>query len=157
MGRKKIRLSKIEDERKRKLTFKKRRIGLLKKGLQLSVLSGCFVKIQVYYESDKSLMEFRSHETPIEDQIKRENDQVEQYAFFSNKNIDLVEEIDKEVTQHGNIIQRSSLRGQDLRVRIQNEVEGDNLMKFFSFSDSQHRVSRYTDSAYQSDPNIKLL
>ena len=39
MGRKKILIEKIEDEKLRRMTFKKRRVGLLKKAIQLSKLT----------------------------------------------------------------------------------------------------------------------
>lgn len=62
MGRRKILLSMIGDLRKRKLTFKKRRIGLLKKAIQLALLSGANIELKVYYQEDKSLMVYQSHE-----------------------------------------------------------------------------------------------
>ena len=39
MGRKKIEIKQIENERQNRVTFKKRRMGLLKKALQLSKLT----------------------------------------------------------------------------------------------------------------------
>ena len=39
MGRKKIKIALIDDERIKKVTLKKRRIGLLKKAIQLSKLT----------------------------------------------------------------------------------------------------------------------
>lgn len=60
MGRKKIEIQKIEDDRIRRVTFKKRRIGLLKKAIQLSKLTNARVMLKVYHEEDGSLIEYYS-------------------------------------------------------------------------------------------------
>jgi hypothetical protein len=52
MGRKKIEIEKIQDERDRRVTFKKRRIGLLKKAIQLSKLTDAIVMLKVYNKED---------------------------------------------------------------------------------------------------------
>lgn len=41
MGRKKIEFVQLEDSRNRRICFKKRRFGLLKKAMQLAALSNC--------------------------------------------------------------------------------------------------------------------
>jgi hypothetical protein len=61
MGRKKIEMDRIEDERTRRVTFKKRRIGLLKKAIQLSKLTDAKIMLKVYNEEDDSLIEYFSH------------------------------------------------------------------------------------------------
>ena len=61
MGRKKIAIQKIDDERTRRVTFKKRRIGLLKKAIQLSKLTDAKVMLKVYHHKDQSLIEYYSH------------------------------------------------------------------------------------------------
>jgi len=52
MGRKKIQIEHIKDERTRRVTFKKRRIGLLKKAIQLSKLTGARVELKIYNPTD---------------------------------------------------------------------------------------------------------
>jgi len=61
MGRRKIVIKQIEDDRIRRVTFKKRRMGLLKKAIQLSKLTGAHVELKVYYEKDQSLIEYYSN------------------------------------------------------------------------------------------------
>lgn len=61
MGRKKIDIEHILDDRIRRVTFKKRRVGLLKKAMQLSKLTGAQVQLRVYNEADKSFVEYFSH------------------------------------------------------------------------------------------------
>ena len=60
MGRKKIEIEHITDERIRRVTFKKRRIGLLKKAIQLSKLTDAKVQLKVYNDKDQSLIEYFS-------------------------------------------------------------------------------------------------
>ena len=48
MGRKKIEMDRIEDDRVRRVTFKKRRVGLLKKAMQLSKLTDAKIELKIY-------------------------------------------------------------------------------------------------------------
>ena len=52
----------IKNDYTRKVTFKKRRIGLVKKAMQLAIMSGCQVSLKVFFEEDGSLIEYFSHE-----------------------------------------------------------------------------------------------
>ena len=61
MDKKKDLYTEIKDERTRRITFKKRRIGILKKAVQLSLLSGSVVELKVYNHKDKSFIEYYSH------------------------------------------------------------------------------------------------
>jgi len=61
MDKKKDLYTEIKDERTRRITFKKRRIGILKKAVQLSLLSGSVVELKVYNQKDKSFIEYYSH------------------------------------------------------------------------------------------------
>tara|TARA_B110000285_G_C15070412_1_gene587589 strand:+ start:189 stop:413 length:225 start_codon:yes stop_codon:yes gene_type:complete len=61
MGRKKEDIGKLVEVRERKVTFKKRRIGIIKKAIQLSKLTGAVLQLKVYNEEDGSLIEFYSN------------------------------------------------------------------------------------------------
>lgn len=63
MGKKSILIEKIADERVRRVCFKKRRIGLMKKAIQLSKLSGCEIELKIYNTEDESLLHYISEET----------------------------------------------------------------------------------------------
>ena len=52
----------INDDKKKRLCMKKRRIALVKKAMQLSHLTECEITMQVYWKGDGSLVEYRSHE-----------------------------------------------------------------------------------------------
>ena len=61
MGRKKIAMTYLEDDRTRKISFKKRRFGILKKVMQLTALSDCHIELRIYNEEDSSLMDYFSN------------------------------------------------------------------------------------------------
>lgn len=69
MGRKKIEIKRIENNKMRRVTFRKRRIGLLKKAIELSLLTGAKVYLKVYHERDKSLMEYSSDSKVLLDEL----------------------------------------------------------------------------------------
>jgi len=53
MGRKKISISKITDERNKQVTFTKRKFGLMKKAYELSVLCECEIVIIIFNSNNK--------------------------------------------------------------------------------------------------------
>ncbi|KAI3644306.1 hypothetical protein MP228_010470 [Amoeboaphelidium protococcarum] len=59
MGRRKIEIKQIENERTRQVTFSKRKFGLMKKCYELSVLCGCDVGLMMFAPNNK-LYQFAS-------------------------------------------------------------------------------------------------
>ncbi|XP_049638645.1 myocyte-specific enhancer factor 2A isoform X3 [Suncus etruscus] len=53
MGRKKIQITRILDERNRQVTFTKRKFGLMKKAYELSVLCDCEIALIIFNSSNK--------------------------------------------------------------------------------------------------------
>uniref|UniRef100_A0AC35TZC5 MADS-box domain-containing protein n=1 Tax=Rhabditophanes sp. KR3021 TaxID=114890 RepID=A0AC35TZC5_9BILA len=53
MGRKKIQITRITDERNRQVTFTKRKFGLMKKAYELSVLCDCEIALIIFNSSNK--------------------------------------------------------------------------------------------------------
>jgi len=53
MGRKKIQISRINDERNRQVTFTKRKFGLMKKAYELSILCDCEIALIIFNSSNK--------------------------------------------------------------------------------------------------------
>ena len=49
MGRNKIEIEYITNSKQRKTTFKKRRLAVVKKAMELSKLSGCSITLQIYF------------------------------------------------------------------------------------------------------------
>ncbi|KAG0335996.1 myocyte enhancer factor [Podila horticola] len=61
MGRKKIQIKPIVDERNRQVTFQKRRFGLMKKAMELSVLCDCQIGLIIFNTNNK-LVQYSSHD-----------------------------------------------------------------------------------------------
>uniref|UniRef100_A0A4W4DN76 MADS-box domain-containing protein n=1 Tax=Electrophorus electricus TaxID=8005 RepID=A0A4W4DN76_ELEEL len=53
MGRKKIQIARIVEERNRQVTFTKRKFGLMKKAYELSVLCDCEIALIIFNSSNK--------------------------------------------------------------------------------------------------------
>ena len=53
MGRKKINITRITDERNRQVTFNKRKFGVMKKAYELSVLCDCEIALIIFSSSNK--------------------------------------------------------------------------------------------------------
>ncbi|CAF0965741.1 unnamed protein product [Rotaria sordida] len=77
MGRKKINITRINDDRTRQVTFTKRKFGLMKKAYELSVLCGCEIALIIFnsngrlfqYASsdmDKVLLKYAEYNAPHE-------------------------------------------------------------------------------------------
>ena len=84
MGRKKIAVEFIKNERNCRVTFKKRRIGLLKKAIQLSKLTDARVMLKVYNQKDNSLIEYYSHTETDFDYLNKESPDIKEYSKFFN-------------------------------------------------------------------------
>uniref|UniRef100_A0A1I8I3D3 MADS-box domain-containing protein n=1 Tax=Macrostomum lignano TaxID=282301 RepID=A0A1I8I3D3_9PLAT len=83
MGRKKIQIARIEDERTRQVTFTKRKFGLMKKAYELSVLCDCEVALIVFngnnrlhqYAStdmDRLLLRYTDYSSPHESRTNKD-------------------------------------------------------------------------------------
>lgn len=60
VGRKKIKIQRIEDDRNRQVTFLKRKNGLLKKAMELGVLCDCEVSVVIFNLNNGKLFEYSS-------------------------------------------------------------------------------------------------
>jgi len=65
MGRRKISINKIEDDRQRQITYYKRKKGLLKKAMELSVLCDLKMVFYIFDNDDQKLFEYISHDYNI--------------------------------------------------------------------------------------------
>ncbi|XP_038073318.1 myocyte-specific enhancer factor 2C-like isoform X2 [Patiria miniata] len=83
MGRKKIQISRINDERNRQVTFTKRKFGLMKKAYELSVLCDCEIALIIFNSSnklfqyastdmDKVLLKYTEYNEPHESKTNQE-------------------------------------------------------------------------------------
>ncbi|EEH53019.1 uncharacterized protein MICPUCDRAFT_21861 [Micromonas pusilla CCMP1545] len=85
VGRKKIRIERIADERNRQVTFTKRKNGLMKKAMELSVLCDCQIAL-VIFNSNNKLFQYSSGD--INHVLTRfKNDTVGPHERRNNKDV----------------------------------------------------------------------
>ena len=94
MGRKKIPFQLIGDDKIRHVTFKKRRLGVLRKAMQLSRLTGAKVSLKIYWHEDESFIEYFGHTETDLNHITQHSPFVDEYALFLNQHYDFVEQVD---------------------------------------------------------------
>ena len=142
MGRKKIQIAKISDERDRRVTFKKRRIGLLKKAIQLSTLTDCQIVLKVFNREDNSFIEYYSNDAKELEGIVKKSPNVNQYSKFSNSHYELVSRVEEKVTKHGH--PNCSAEAEDLNfmMDLEQQIEGVNTMQLFSLTKKIHYVKK---------------
>jgi hypothetical protein len=82
MGRNKIAIQRIENERNRQATFTKRKNGLLKKAMELSILCDCEIALIIFSSNDK-LYQYSS--TDMDKVLLKYTDYSEPHTPLSNK------------------------------------------------------------------------
>ncbi|KAM4602900.1 myocyte-specific enhancer factor 2A-like isoform 2-T2 [Polymixia lowei] len=90
MGRKKIQITRIVDERNRQVTFTKRKFGLMKKAYELSVLCDCEIALIIFNSSNK-LFQYAS--TDMDKVLLKYTEYNEPHE--SRTNADIVEALNK--------------------------------------------------------------
>lgn len=137
MQTKKLQLKEIKDNRLRKITFKKRRLGIVKKAIQLSLLTGSIVELKIFNKSDNSLIEFYTKNEKDLDGITKNSVNVQEYVKFYSKHDQLITKIDELVTQHGNTVGNTNYPNDlndEFHQRLCRELDQKNLFTLFSFS-----------------------
>ena len=72
MGRKKIAIKRISDTRRRHVTYSRRKVGLMKKAYELSVLTSCDIGLVMISEDGEKVTLYSSK--PMENIIVKYND-----------------------------------------------------------------------------------
>ena len=134
MGRRKIQIESIADERIRRVTFKKRRIGLLKKAIQLSKLTNAVVELKVYQEEDQSLIEYYSKSENDFKAINKTSEKVYEFSRFTNRHYDLVANLEEKVTKHGHLNILLEEQEAENGVDYEDHLEGINMLQLFSLA-----------------------
>lgn len=146
MGRKVRQTELITDGYDRRVTFKKRRVGLLKKAMELSILAGCTISLSIFQEEDGSLLEYFSENQETKtDKVSTDNDVV-QHARFYNEHYNLCEDIDKAIRRYGN----TEAHGDELSQRIKNEIQGTAILKMFKYGERKNtmRQERFSENSF---------
>ncbi|XP_030021842.1 myocyte-specific enhancer factor 2 isoform X3 [Manduca sexta] len=84
MGRKKIQISRITDERNRQVTFNKRKFGVMKKAYELSVLCDCEIAL-IIFSSNNKLYQYAS--TDMDKVLLKYTEYNEPHESLTNRNI----------------------------------------------------------------------
>ncbi|UJR15868.1 hypothetical protein I4U23_002794 [Adineta vaga] len=114
MGRKKINITRINDERTRQVTFTKRKFGLMKKAYELSVLCGCEIALMIFNSNDrlfqyassdinKVLLKYAEYNEPHEsctnvdiiDILNKKHPTIKAIASGSSEDTEMLEEHDE--------------------------------------------------------------
>lgn len=96
MGRKKIQITRIQDERNRQVTFTKRKFGLMKKAYELSVLCDCEIALIVFNSTNK-LFQYAS--TDMDKVLLKYTEYNEPHE--SRTNSDIMEALQRKESKHG--------------------------------------------------------
>ncbi|CAG5125306.1 unnamed protein product [Candidula unifasciata] len=96
MGRKKIQITRINDERNRQVTFTKRKFGLMKKAYELSVLCDCEIALIIFTSNNKLYQYASSDMDKVLLKYTEYNDSV-----VSQTNKDIVDMLNKKESKGG--------------------------------------------------------
>ncbi|CAO3700982.1 unnamed protein product [Rhizopus stolonifer] len=98
MGRRKIRIKPIKDDRNRQVTFLKRKQGLMKKAYELSVLCNCEVALIIFNNQNNKLVQYAS--TDIDNVLMRYTEYDEPFESKMNEDFKDKEDDDDDVSVH---------------------------------------------------------
>ncbi|KAJ3038459.1 Myocyte-specific enhancer factor 2D [Rhizophlyctis rosea] len=93
MGRKKIKIQPIQDDRNRQVTFLKRKYGLMKKAYELSVLCDCEIALIIFNHNGK-LVQYAS--TDMDKILLKYTEYSEPHESRSNDDFERLEEKDED-------------------------------------------------------------
>ncbi|CAO3659733.1 unnamed protein product [Rhizopus stolonifer] len=96
MGRRKIRIEPIKEDRNRQVTFLKRKQGLMKKAYELSVLCNCEIALVIFNNQNNKLVQYAS--TDMDKVLMRYTEYGE--PFESKDNEDFKDEDDISVDEN---------------------------------------------------------
>ena len=119
----------IKNNNERGLTFKKRRIGLVKKAMQLNLITQCEISLKIFYKEDGSLLEYNSAEQPVSEL----EDTIKQHAKFVNKDFELLEQLEHLTNKHGHMFSG----GEEITNRMYSELEGFNFLQLFTLGNGK--------------------
>ena len=123
MGRNKIPIEKIQDHKKRRVTFIKRRIGAVRKLMQLSLLTDCFIQIKIYNKEDQSLLEYASDSQPTCDFLEKQPSSLKSYMKIENSDYNFIQKFETQQNQEST---------DKFYKSIQNQLIGFNQNMFFT-------------------------
>lgn len=85
MGRRKIRIEPIKEDRNRQVTFLKRKQGLMKKAYELSVLCNCEIALVIFNNQNNKLVQYAS--TDMDKVLMRYTEYGEPFESKDNEDV----------------------------------------------------------------------
>ncbi|XP_044497431.1 MADS-box protein defh21-like isoform X1 [Mangifera indica] len=133
MGRGKIVITKIENRTNRQVTFSKRRVGLLKKTHELSVLCDAQIGLIIFSSTGK-LFEYCSETTSMEQLIRR---------YQLAKGMRIPETINHDVGQIHDELRRMRRETQNLQLSLQRYTCDDlSCVNYEELAELEHQLER---------------
>lgn len=120
MGRRKLDLSPIGNEKEKKITMKKRRTGILKKAMQLSKLTDAHIHLKVFTPQDQFLLEYASKKNDPILKMDKSCPVVKSYAKYYNDDYNSSLKIQD---QMDNLKNENNSRTESLSCSIQSKHE----------------------------------
>lgn len=142
MGRKKIQISRITDERNRQVTFNKRKFGVMKKAYELSVLCDCEIALIVFSSSNK-LYQYAS--TDMDKVLLKYTEYNEPHESLTNKNI--IEVLSKK-EHKSNSMELESAEDEDYSVASKTDT------KYSKLDDDFHALMQRNHIPSANNPSL---
>eukprot|EP00742_Colponemidia_sp_Colp-10_P002631 GILJ01002811.1.p1 GENE.GILJ01002811.1~~GILJ01002811.1.p1 ORF type:complete len:507 (-),score=86.02 GILJ01002811.1:259-1779(-) len=155
MGRKKIRIEKIADERNRQVTFTKRKYGLFKKAMELSVLCDCEIAL-IIFNSNGKLFQYSS--TDVDKILLKYTEYNEPHE--QRNNTDYYRQFGKDLeggspmslpTSSITHAEQSNLNSKQLKNYLRAQGTGPAPLVHGAPSNTRSQVTRQADSHLQMD------
>ena len=123
----KIQAELIQDARVRLKCFKKRRMGILKKAMQLELITGCHVQIKIFNEQDESCLVYGSDQKSLKE---RPVESCEQYVKFTQNDYSYLCDIENQIQKYGHLNDHKIESIESLYEKL----DGQNLVQLFSLA-----------------------
>ncbi|XP_033946069.1 myocyte enhancer factor 2cb isoform X7 [Pseudochaenichthys georgianus] len=147
MGRKKIQITRIMDERNRQVTFTKRKFGLMKKAYELSVLCDCEIALIIFNSTNK-LFQYAS--TDMDKVLLKYTEYNEPHE--SRTNSDIVEALSKKENKGGESPELEST----LILTPRTEEKYKQINEEFDHMIQTHKIPAVPQSNYDMSVSIPI-
>ncbi|XP_076853820.1 myocyte enhancer factor 2cb isoform X10 [Brachyhypopomus gauderio] len=147
MGRKKIQITRIMDERNRQVTFTKRKFGLMKKAYELSVLCDCEIALIIFNSTNK-LFQYAS--TDMDKVLLKYTEYNEPHE--SRTNSDIVEALSKKDNKGDESLELDSA----LALTPRTEEKYKQINEEFDHMIKTHKIPAVPPSNYEMPVSIPV-
>ncbi|XP_035385615.1 myocyte enhancer factor 2cb isoform X9 [Electrophorus electricus] len=147
MGRKKIQITRIMDERNRQVTFTKRKFGLMKKAYELSVLCDCEIALIIFNSTNK-LFQYAS--TDMDKVLLKYTEYNEPHE--SRTNSDIVEALSKKDSKGDESLELESA----LALTPRTEEKYKQINEEFDHMIKTHKIPAVPPSNYEMPVSIPV-